>query len=52
MITAVFERIESRGVHSENPVANGAAYPGKVETLIVGLLPEMCESIANGLIGH
>ena len=51
-ILAVFQRVEARRVHSEQPVADGAAQSGEVERLIIFLVFQFRETFADGLVGH
>ena len=51
-VLPVFQRVEARGVHAQQPVANGARQARHVERLIVLLVFQLPESLADGLIGH
>ena len=51
-VLAVFQRVEARGVHAEQPVANGAAQSGEIERLVFVLTFQFGETLADGLVGH
>ena len=51
-VLSVFEGIEPGGIHAENPVADGTAESGEIEGLILLLVLQLTESLADGLIGH
>ena len=44
--------VEARGVHAEEPVADGAAEAGLVETLVLLLRTQVGEGFADGLFGE
>ena len=49
---AVFECVEPRGVHTQQPVADGAAESGLVERLVFVLGLEAVEALADGLLSE
>ena len=52
MVLSVFQSVESCGIHSQEPVANGSAHSRKIERLIVFLAFQLLEAFGNGFIGH
>ena len=51
-VLPVLQRVETCGVHAENPVAYGARKSGEVEGLVVALVLQLLESLPYGLVGH
>ena len=51
-LTAIFQCVEARAVHAEQPVADGPAQSGHVETLILLLFFQLAEALLDGLVGH
>ena len=49
-VAAVFQCIEARGVHAQEPVADGAAEAGLVERLLFLLRQQMLKSLGDGLL--
>ena len=52
VVVAKLQGVEARGVHAQQPVADGTAQPGLVEPLIVGLRTEAGEALTDGLFRH
>ena len=51
-VLTVLEGVEACGIHAQQPVADGAAEAGFVETLVVGGFVEGVEALADGLLGE
>ena len=51
-VLSVFQGIEARGVHAENPVADGAREAGEIERLVVCLVFQLLEALPDRLVGH
>ena len=51
-VLPVLQRIESSTVHAQQPVSDGAAQSCQVQRLIVGLVFQVLESLADGLVSH
>ena len=52
IIVAIFEGVESCGVHAQEPVADGSTESGFIESLIVLMGAEVGKSFADGFFGH
>ena len=51
-VLPVLQRVETRGVHAQQPVADGARESGQVERLIFRLVLQLGKALADGLVGH
>ena len=52
MVLSVLERVEARGVHTQEPVADGTAQSGYVQRLVLTLILERVETLTDSLVGH
>ena len=51
-VLPVFHGIQARGIHAQQPVADGTAQARFVQRLEVGGIPQVGESFADGLLGQ
>ena len=51
-VLSILERIESGGVHTQQPVAHGSRESGQVERVVIFLLAQLGKAFAYGLVGH
>ena len=51
-VLSVLERVKTRGVHAQEPVADGTAQSGNVQRLILALVFQRVEALTDSLVGH
>ena len=51
-VLSVLESVKTRGVHAQEPVADGTAQSGNVQRLILALILQRVEALADSLVGH
>ena len=52
LVLSVLQCVQSCGVHAQNPVADGPRKACQIERLIVLLVFQLLETLADGLVGH
>ena len=51
-VLAVLQRVQSRGVHAQQPVTNGSRQSGQIQRLVVGLVFQIGKPLADGFVRH